>query len=286
MAIEGRLSLPSHQPVRPRDPTFTAVFSLVAVATACAVVLVTMPRAVEPSQLPALVLDETAAEGALDYDRHAASRAPHNAELDELYNLYLSEGRAEREGQQGLSGTAKRRARIAVITRRLFPALGKEKVVALRARATERFMVALSGQLEVEAEADGLVGHFPDILRKYGLLRADGSFAAPELSVRTMYKARWNMIHERPLNEYLEPMEIQAYEGWTALHAPFLPMEQRAQSAKRFYEAKGHRAAQAHATFLYHGKLRSEAERVLAEEYERTHELRLRNQLLAVRAGL
>jgi hypothetical protein len=280
------LSVPSHEPARPRDSTFTAVFSLIAVATACAVVLVTMPRAVEPAQLPVLVLDETAVEGALSYDAHAAKSAPHSAELDELYNLYLEEGRAERQGTRGVVGTAKRRQRIAMLTRRVFPALGKDKIVALRARATERFMVALSGALEVEAESDGLVGRFPELLRKYALVRSDGSFAAPELSIRAMYKARWNMIHERPVHEYLEPIELQAYEGWNALHAAALPMAQRAVSAKRFYEAKGHRAADAHATFLFHGKRREDAEKVLALEHERTRALRLRNQLLFVREPL
>ncbi len=253
--------------------------------TACAVVLVTMPRAVPPGQLPALVLDEPSVQRALDYDHHAATRAPHSKDLDELYNLYLEEGRAERAGAAGVAGTAQRRARITALTRRVFPTLSKEKLVALRARATERFMLALSGRLPVQAEADGLVGRFPDILARYGLVKADGSFAAPELSVRAMYKARWNMIHERPLREHLEPIEVQAYDGWNALHAAALPLPQRADSARRFAEAHGHRAAQAQAAYLFHGKALAQAEQVLTEAEARTHELRLRNQLLGVRSA-
>jgi hypothetical protein len=256
------------------------------VATACAVVLVTMPRKVEPGQLPVLVLDEGSVERALDYDRHAALRAPHDKDLDELYNLYLEEGRAERSGPQGVMGTAQRRQRIALITRRVFPKLGKDKVVALRARATERFMLALAGALPVEAESDGLVGRFPNILARYGLVRADGSFVAPELSIRAMYKARWNMIHEQPILQDLEPIEVQAYEGWNALHAASLPLAQRAVSAQRFFEAHGHRAAEAYATFLYHGKAREQAQQVLGEAYQHSHELRLRNQLLAIAAAI
>lgn len=277
------VSVPSPAATKRRDLTFTAAFSLIAVLTACAVVLIALPRAVEPVHLPPLVLDAEMVRAALARDAELAEKVPQDKRVDELYELYLAEGRAELEGTKGALKTAARRTRLGQLSRAVFASIGADGVLALRARATERFMRALMGELPDAHEARGLVGDFPNILRRYGLLAADLTVFAPELCVRAMYKARWNMIHELSLHEHFEPSDILAYEGWNALHAGLLAPARRLEAARLFHAAGGRHGAEAYATWLYQSGAPEQARALLEEAYARTGQLRLRNKLLAVR---
>jgi hypothetical protein len=280
------LSVPSHEPARTRDSSFTLAFSLIALATACAVVLVCMPRRVEPARLPPFVLDTTAVELALAREAELAAAAPANPGLTELYELFLAEGRAEIAGVNGLLGTAQRRARIAELNKKLLAPLSKPQLQGVRARDTARFISALLGELPDAEEASGLVGTFPDVLRRYGLLRADGSFSAPEISVRAMYKARWNLIHERDPSADFEAIDIQAYDGWNALSATALKPQRRAIAAKRFLEAGGRHGRECYAIWLYQGQGAINALSLLEQAYDQSSALRLRNQAFFIHTKL
>lgn len=266
-----------------RDKSFTGFFAVVAFATACGIVLVNMPRAVEPARLPPLVLPRALVRDMLAKDRAEAGRAQAGAELDELYELYLGEGHAELAGQQGLLTTGARRQRMAILAPRLFEKLGAEGVRALRARAVERFMLARVSELEDKREAEGLVGTFPNILERYGLTRPDGSLRAPEVSVRALYKARWNMIHELPTRAFFDNAEKRAYEGFVALHAAQVPATERAASARVYYDLHGKRSGEALAVWLYQGRRLREAHLLLEKAAADEGALRARNMLLAVR---
>jgi hypothetical protein len=280
------LSVPSHEPARPRDSSFTLAFSLIAFATACAVVLVCMPRRVEPARLPPLVLDTTAVERALRREAELAAAAPASPALSELYELFLAEGRAELAGVNGLLGTSQRRARIAELNKQALAPLSKEQRQGVRARDTERFIAALLGEQSDPELSSGLVGTFPDLLRRYGLLRPDGSFAAPEISVRAMYKARWNLIHERDPSADFEPIDIQAYDGWNALSATALKPQRRAVSAQRFLAAGGRHARECYAIWLYQGQAERDALALLEQAYANNASLRLRNEAFFIRSKL
>ena len=49
-------------------------------------------------------------------------------------------------------------------------------------------------------EIEGLFGGFPEIMERYGLMR-DGVLIAPRLTLRSLYKARWNAIHRQALTD-------------------------------------------------------------------------------------
>jgi hypothetical protein len=276
------LSVPSDEGRAPRDSTFTAVFSVLVTLVGCAVVVLTMPRPVEPALLPPLVLDRAAATAALKADAEVAARAPRGADVDQLYEAFLEEGRNERRGSAAVAGMHERHTDFALLSRRVLTRVGEDGVTALRARATERFVAALLGELPAGPEVEGLFGTFPDLLRRYGLVAADGTIRAPELSVRAMYKARWNLIHGRPLYERLSAVELQAYEGWNALHASSLPQQRRLHSARMFHEAGGRHAREAYAFWLYHTRSLPQAQKLLQEARKKSGALRLRNALMAV----
>lgn len=225
----------------PRDRTFTAAFALMITALGCAVLLLAVPRPV-PLSLPVLSLPRAEVDAQLAKDRALAARAPSSPAAKELYALWLELGRQElaqhavpRALQEQLPSA------LARLTQQLQP----RDIAALRARATERYMQALLGELPDTEEARGLLGEQPALLIAYGYLSPSGQLLAPELSVRATYKVRWNMLFGLPATAELSRIELCAYEGFRGLEARGMPPELRVQALQELARAGGSQAREA-----------------------------------------
>ncbi|MFT3926220.1 MAG: hypothetical protein QM778_26985 [Myxococcales bacterium] len=259
----------------PRDRAFTGFFTLVACAVACAITALAIPRAIEPNVLPPLVLDDKLVEAVLEADRALAQRTPQFQRADELEQLYVAHGLSELDPNARYD--AGRQRRLSIYADGLSPTDRN----LLRVRATERAMAALRTG-GGGPEGAGQLGVFPRSLVEHRLVTAEGLFRAPWLSIRAAYKARWNLIHARAPHEGLAAVELQAFEGFKALHAELFPPQERALSAQRFHEAGGKRSAEAYGVFLYQGGALNDGTALLETAYAQRGELRLRNMLLTM----
>jgi hypothetical protein len=278
------------------ERAFTGAFALLVTALACSIVVVLAPRPVQPSQLPALRLPRAAvaAELARDHELARSARAfVRDPDVEHVLSLYREEGLVELDREVDMASLANKRQELSSSGDKLFTRLGVERTRALIAWTTERALSAWASGAE-SSEARGLLGGFPSLLARYGYVhtpvaragaRVDtprGFGEAPKLSVRTLYKARFNLIFERPLDRDLRPLELLAYEGFNALHASGLPAERRARAAQAFFRVGGHDGAEAAAIWMYQGGAREPALALLRSEYARTGALRLRNMALYV----
>lgn len=274
----ARMGQPA-EAIPPRDRAFTATFALIATAIACTIVLLYAPRPVEPRDLPALRLDPRSVAEALAADRQLAKRAPKSAEVERMVALYTREGLSELAPAIDQYKLANEREEFAIAARRAFSGLNDEAARSLLASLTERAMDALRGALPLR-ESQGLLGLFPQQLRRYGYIDASGERLAPELAIRALYKARINLFCERPRDAALLPVERQALHGFLALHASALPRSERALAAKAFYDAGGHASDEALAVWMYRGGARTQARALLQRAYQQSGALRLRNMAL------
>jgi hypothetical protein len=264
------------------DREFKAIFALIATAAVCAVLVLSTPRALIPTELPPLRLDSERVAQALAADAALASEAPGGSDVDELEARYLAEGLAERGGVQEMGDVHARQDGNRKLAAQVFARVGPQGVKALRASAVERCMRALRGA--DEDDTAGVLGTLPEMLRTYGLYDAEGRMLSPELSVRAMAKARWNMVHGLPTKAGLTTIEVQAFEGFIALHAGAAPSERRAEAARAFYAAGGHRSAQAYATWLYQGGSANEALSTMRRAHALRPELATRNFAIGIAA--
>ena len=173
------------------------------------------PRPAMPVEPPGLALRATEVVSALREAHAFASRAPDDALEARRRELYLASGRAELAGEDELVGI-RRRAELAEVLAQLAAAHGDDVVRAVRARDVERMLPALAGEGDLDARA-GELGQFPRILERWSAVVGDRRIA-DELVVRTLFAARWNASHSRPLEADLSPLERRAYHGWLAFH--------------------------------------------------------------------
>jgi hypothetical protein len=263
------------------DRGFMATCASLVLATACSIVVLAAPRPVQPRQLPALRLSRSEVAAQLATDHALAARAPRSRALERFRELFSEEGLAEREKSVDLGILSEQRAQLKALVASEFPRLGGENVRALMAALTDEALPH-SFAKRPPAAAYGLLGRFPALLTRYGYADAEGHLIAPELAVRALYKARFNLITERPLDTDLSPVERQAQHGWNALHAGELPPERRARAARDFAASGGTDAREALAIWLFQGGDHAHARELLQAEYERTGALRLRNLLLFI----
>jgi hypothetical protein len=305
-----------------RDRTFSLVFLLLATALSCSIVVLLTARPVQPGQLPALRLDPVAVEAQRSHDQRLAQRAhafEGDLDVQRLLSLLRAEGLAELDEAVDSAVQSERRSELALLAPKVLARLGPSRTAELFAFLSERAMHALyapgmasrvaaspgSGVAPAQStptppathtdvlaqaarthESDrGWLGSFPSLLAQYGYADADGRVWAPALAIRTFYKARLNLLCQRPADAGLRAIELQAYEGWNALHAGPLQPERRASAAEAFRRAGGHHGREAAAIWSFQGGARERALALLREEYARTGALRLRNMgLFALQA--
>jgi hypothetical protein len=256
--------------------TGLSLFGLLVAAAAAGALLICLPRAVEPSELPALVLDaaQVAAQERSDAELAAL---PATAEAEQLLALFHGFGETEVVSLDNAQLREQRRHTLHRLQELLRQKAGARAVLALRARALARLEAALDGALE-GPDVKGWLGVFPNVLEQYQVTR-DGLEVAPHFVVRTLYKARWNKLCNLPVEADLSPIERQAYFGWLGLHAGNLPVAERRQALVGYAAAGGEQAEQAQGVLAYLDRDYAGAEKALERAYARAPSLRLRNYL-------
>ncbi len=257
-----------------------AACALLAVAVACAGLLFAQERAVAPGELPSLRLPAAEVRATIARDHTLAARAP-DARVTEIEALLREQGIAESKVLEGLAPYEERRAAL----RRACGALdakGADGLAVLRARSVARLEAALALELE-DAELPAVLGSFARTLAREGVTR-DAEIVAAPFVVRTLYKARGNLLCGVAPDAGFERVERLAYYGWQSLHAERLPPTQRVAALERYAEAGGQGArgvAEARATLLFLGGDHAGAEAAFAAAYADEGSLRLRNHALA-----
>ncbi|MEM9727355.1 MAG: hypothetical protein AAF997_02135 [Myxococcota bacterium] len=256
-------------------------------ATGIVGALLAIPQPVAPWEMPSLVLDRAAVANAVRESKDLAAKAPDGDHATRLRELFLDHGRAERSEHSRKEHDA-RQTKIHQETLALAAEHGPEAFDAIRARAVEDFVAGFeAGRLEPRNEEEaGTLGGFDTILERYGAVY-DGVLVAPELTLRSMYKARWNLIHRVEATRGFSPIEHQSYWGWLALHGWGVPLEDRTRALARYKEAGGRSVLEAAALFDLLKQQPNRAATLLAVMYENTDQLRFRNLSLgALRAAV
>ena len=236
------------------------------------------PQAVDPWEMPSLVLDREATRDAIRFEAALASESDLAPEAETLRSLFLDHGRAEVDPPYEVQEYDRRQSDIHYANVALLEAHGPAALEALRARAVEEFadvFYATGGRPRDDFEV-GLIGGFGAIAERYGLM-VGSEVVAPELTVRALYKARWNAIHRLPLTDGFSEIELQAYWGWLALHGWGSPLSRRVDALVAFEEAGGYGVNEAAALFDLLEGHPERAARSLDALYRARGELRLRN---------
>jgi len=239
------------------------------------------PQAVAPWEMPSLVLDREATADAIRFDKALAGEAGNSPEAETLRSLFLEHGRAEANPPYETQAYDRRQAAIHYANLELIKAYGPAALEALRAGTVEEFIDVFyeTGGVPRNDHEVGLLGGFPVIAEQYGLV-VDGRIIAPELTVRALFKGRWNAIHRLPMTEGFSGIQLQAYWGWLALHGWGKPLEQRIDALIAFKKAGGYGVNEAAALFdLLEGNP-ERASKSLEAQYRDRGELRLRNMSL------
>lgn len=255
-----------------------------AFAVAFTGMLIAMPRAVPPTELPDLVLDARAAAAAAAADAELAQHAPTGPVVVRFLEAYDEQGEAElAEPPQPLPVREARLGRLRQDLAAIAATDGEEAVAALRAAATSRVDALAHGEESLE-EARESLGSFVAIVSGYGLYRGDRPYAPPVV-FRALYKARWNALAGlEDLTAGLHPIELQAYWGWLAFHAEGAGIDQRADAFREYVGAGGQASDEAIATMAYFVGDFAGAARYFERAHEETGDLRLRNYALAAEA--
>lgn len=256
-----------------------AATALLVLAMACAGLLFAQERAVLPVELPSLTLPADAVRAVTARDRALAALRPAPAVLA-IEGLFAAQGEAE---AKALGDLAPYRERLDAL-RNLCAALaakGEAGPDTLRARGVERLEAALDLRLP-DVDVPGVLGAFARTLEREGVTR-DGEIVAPMFIVRTLYKARGNLLCGFAPDAGFERIERRAYFGWEALHAERLPPARRLAALDRYREAGGGHVDEARGALLFRGGDVAGAEATFARAFRREGSIRLRNDLIGAR---
>ena len=256
------------------------------VLTAVVTVVLTIPQPVDPWEFPSLTLSRRAVAEDVRRNGELAERAPGSDQVRRLRSLFVDHGMAEVNPPYEKVDYESRQVEIFRTIRSIEQTHGEEAIAAIRALAVEDFMSCFRhGRLEPKTDEQiGAVGGFEQMLDKYGVVFRE-VLIAPELTVRAMFKARWNLIHRKAVTDGFSEIELQAYWGWLALHGWGVPLQERIDALSLYRDAGGAHAAEATALFEL---LRGRTHRASAELYalyEATGQLRLRNLALGLHYG-
>lgn len=275
----------------PASSAFWATLALLVTALACSIVVIHAPRPVVPGELPPLRLDAALVERQTAQQRALVARAQrlrNDLEVQELTAAVLEEGLIELEPKVDFELVRKQRVARGELARKVFARLGPELSRGYLLTLLEEAMSALYSADAHARETDrarGLLGTFPKLLAQYGYAR-NGRLVAPPSSVRSFYRARLNLIFERPVTSDFSPIELQAYEGFHALSAGGLPAELRAHAAAAFHGAGGRDGAEALGIWMFQGGQHADALTMLRKAETQSHPLAVRNMMLVVSQAL
>jgi len=245
--------------------------------------LIAMPKAVAPTELPDLVLPLDAAAAAADADAELAALAPTGPVVTRFLEAYDEQGQAELAVPP--QPVAVREARIGRMRRdleQIASTHGEQAIGALRAAAAARVDPVAHGDEDLE-DARRTLGSFVEVIEAYGLYR-DGRPFAPPVVFRALYEARWNALAGLPFTEGLQPVEVQAYWGWLAYYGEEAGIERRAEAFRQYVHAGGAPSNEAIATMAYFVGDFPGAARFFWRAHAETGSIRLRNHALAAEA--
>lgn len=269
-------SAPDPRAVRPALSESASATALLLLAVACAGFLFAQERAVAPVELPSLVLPAADVRHVIARDLTLAAR-PVTPAIVAIEALLAAQGIAEAKVLEEFAPYQERRAMLTNACAALADKGGAGPAM-LRARAVERLQDALGLRLP-DAEIPGVLGSFARTLEREGVTR-DAEIVAPMFVVRTLYKARENLLCGYKPDAGFERVERLAYYGWQSLHAERLPPAQRLAALDRYAEAGGKNVEEARGALLFRSGDASGAATTLAEAYARSGSLRVRNHVL------
>jgi hypothetical protein len=258
-----------------------ATIALLVLAAACAALLFAQERHTRPRELPSLTLPAEPVRRVLEADAQAARAAPGSPRAQALAALLLEHGRAESRGLEDAELYRARRARLELGYRELVAETGEPAALRLREKAVLALEAALALELS-DAEAKAVLGSFPAVLAREGASRG-GELVAPHFVVRTLYKARWNLLHGIAADHRFQPIEKRAYYGWQALHAERVPALRRIEALHAYGLAGGEDVEEALGVLLLREGDAVQASQALQAAYRKRANIRLRNMLLGAR---
>lgn len=260
-----------------------AALLLLTLTTACAGLLLAQPRHVAPLELPSLLLPADAVAAVIAKDESAARQAPRSAAAQAFEKLLDEQGRIETLGRESSDRYAARRAALVESYRTLAREVGETTALRLRAKAVERLEDALDLRIDT-THARAVIGAFNSVLDRESASR-DGYLVAPRFVVRTLYKARWNILAGLPPEYAFERIERRAFFGWQALHCDELPLQKRVAALHEYGLAGGDHVEEALGILLFRLGDYAQSASALETAYRKQGSLRLRNNLLAARSA-
>jgi hypothetical protein len=260
-----------------------ALLLLTVLITACAALLLALPREVPPFELPSVSLPAAAVESAIAADAQAARVAPRSARAQAFQALLLQQGQAETAGSEGSESYANRRRALVDAYAGVVAESGADAALRLRARAVAQLEDALDLRL-APALARQVIGAFNSVLDRENASR-DGYLIAPRFVVRTLYKARWNILAGLPPDHAFARIERRAFYGWQALHSESVPLAKRVSALHEYGLAGGDHVEEALGILLFRLGDYAQSARALESAYRAQGSVRLRNNLLAARAA-
>jgi hypothetical protein len=248
-----------------------------ATATACAHLVLALPRAIEPSEPPYFIprIEEPTSAGA---------EAPADAMIDRLDALILARGAFERGGFEPPTATKERADRTALLARAIETHLGEEALTSAARRLARRIDRRVHGESDEQPE---ILGDFERQLARHGVTR-DGERVGPRVVVRALAAARIAALVDMEPTRFMTAAEEEAYFAWAAIRPGADAKALRAFGDPGYERNDPVRAAEARAYFAYVDGAYDVAARLYRRVHEETGELRARNHSLAalVRAGM
>jgi hypothetical protein len=266
-----------------RSPEFS-LYALLALTIVCLLVLCIVPRALAPTDTPALVLDRAQVAQQVRTDALNAATAPKTPATKAFIESFLALGDIENQTVEHAASPRVQRQSLARSFQKLVHDAGEPAALKMRSAAVERLEAALSLRLS-DAEAQRVLGLFPDAIAHHRVTQ-DGFEVAPHFVLRTLYKARWNIAMGLAPDYKLAPVELQAYHGWLALHATNLGPEPRSLALRSYAAAGGHGIAEAHGVLAFLSNDYKEAVTALERAEKESPSLRIRNWLRGAHVAL
>jgi hypothetical protein len=255
---------------------------LLVLAIACAFFLFAQPRKVLPGELPILTLPAGPVRDAMRADARDAASAPATPEAHALLELMRQQGEAEDRGFEDADVGIARRGALREAFLKLVERAGQAAALRLRAKAVQTLEEALALRLP-PAQTKTVMGAFASNLAQDGVTR-DGHMVAPHFVVRTLYKARWNvMVGEIP-DRAFKRIERRAFHGYQALHAERVPLNRRVEALHAYGLVGGEDLEEALGGLLFRSRQFAQSARAFEAAYQVHGSLRLRNNALAARA--
>jgi hypothetical protein len=247
------------------------------------------PRPARPSEMPPLALSAPEVRASIAREDALAAEARDDELEEHRRRLYLEDGLHEVHADETREEAAARRREMSSVVHEIIEAGGDEAIARSRARDVQRMLPALrsTGQgadLNATERASEL-GLFPLMLSRYGAV-VDGRRVAPEIVIRTLFAARWNAMHGRPMTEGMDELRLRAYHGWLALEGGEAPLGMRRTALDRYASVHGARVFEAQGTLEYEAGDFVDARAAFERAFTLSGSLRLRNHALACEVAL